>query len=231
MRNKIKEFIKKYIPGFLIGTFLCGMVNVYAESYFPSINTTYDNSDSGMSSTNVQDALDELYNFCMPKAGEQIIEDNNLEKDPYECRYFFTGASPNNYITFNGEDAGWRILSVECDNSIKIVRNDYINSTVYYWDSYNNYSNWNRPVSANSILNGTYYNSLTSTAKNQIVSHSWGIGPIKANNNDLSTQIKSENSTKWTGKIALLSVSEILRTTNNTSCNTMWNHQQNVNTC
>ena len=37
-----------------------------------------------MTSDNVQGAIDELYNTCFSKAGEQIIENAGLEKDPYE---------------------------------------------------------------------------------------------------------------------------------------------------
>ena len=38
-------------------------------------------------------------------------------------RYFYKGADPNNYITFNDEPAGWRIMSLEPDGAIKIIRN------------------------------------------------------------------------------------------------------------
>ena len=90
---------------------------------------TYDNKESGLSSTDVQGAIDELYGVCTAKPpGEQIIEDNGLEKDPYECRYFFTGTNPNNYVTFNGETAGWRIISVGCDGTIKIMKTTNINT-------------------------------------------------------------------------------------------------------
>ena len=61
---KIKEFTKRYLTGFIIGGFLFGTISVYAVTYFPSSSTTYDHNVSGMSSTNVQDALDELYNTC-----------------------------------------------------------------------------------------------------------------------------------------------------------------------
>ena len=62
--KKIKEFTKRYLTGFVIGSVLFGTISVYAVTYFPSNQTTYDHSVSGMTSTNVQDALDELYNGC-----------------------------------------------------------------------------------------------------------------------------------------------------------------------
>ena len=128
MKEKTKQFLKKYLIGFILGVVSVGIVAVYAETYFPSNDVTYDNTESGLTSTNVQGAIDELYTECTkePTAGETIIEDAGLEKDPYECRYFFTGANPNNYITFNDEQAGWRIISVECDGTIKIMRTSNI---------------------------------------------------------------------------------------------------------
>ena len=128
--KKIKDFFKWYLPGFLLGIISACTISVIAATYFPSKDVTYDNTASGLESTNVQGAIDELYGVCFPpKAGDQIIEDQPLEKDPYECRYFFTGANPNNYVTFNGETAGWRIISVGCDGTIKIMKTANINTS------------------------------------------------------------------------------------------------------
>ena len=232
MKQKIKEFSKKYLVGFIIGSILFGTLGVYAVTYFPGLNTTYDNSDSGMTSTNVQDAVDELYNVCVPpKAGDQIIEDGNLTKDEYECRYFFTGANPNNYITFNDEEAGWRIISVECDGTIKIMR--YAGIVSKAWDtSYpNGSSNWAKPASLNTYLNGEYYNGLNSTTQSQIVAKEFSIGAVTWDNNDLADQVNDENSIKWSGKIALPTVSEYLRTNSNTNCKTFKLNNNNYNTC
>ena len=220
MKQKIKEFSKKYLVGFIIGSILFGTLGVYAVTYFPGLNTTYDNSDSGMTSTNVQDALDELYNVCVPpKAGDQIIEEGNLTKDEYECRYFFTGANPNNYITFNDEKAGWRIISVECDGTIKIMRINSIGNQA--WDSSNS-NNWARPASLNTYLNGTYYNGLNSKAQSQIVAKDWGIGAVTFGDSNMANTINNENSKKWNGKVALVTASEYVRSNSNkSSCGTV----------
>ena len=217
---KIKEFLKKYLIGFILGVLSAAVVVVYAETYFPSNQVTYDNTESGMNSDNVQTAIDELYNTCFPpKAGDQILEDQPLEKDEYECRYFFTGANPNNYVTFNGETAGWRIISVGCDGTIKIMKTVDINtSDTLAWDSSDS-NNWARPASLNTYLNGTYLNGLSSEAQSQIVASDFSIGAVEYDNNDLEDQINDENSTTWNGKIALLTVSEYLRTNSNASCN------------
>ena len=229
MKNKVKEFIKSYLPGFILGVISAAVVVVYAETYFPSNQITYDNTASGLSSSNVQGAIDELYGVCFPPtAGDQIIEDGGLEKDPYECRYFFTGANPNNYVTFNGETASWRIISVECDGSVKIMKTAKIG--IMAWDS-SNLSNWARPASLNTYLNGTYLNSLSSEAQGQIVAKDFSIGVISRNNNDLADQVNDENSKTWNGKIALPTLSEYLRTNSNVNCKTYQLYDSNYSTC
>ena len=60
----MKEKIKKNLIGFVIGVITTLSISVIAATYFPSNQTTYDNSVSGLQSTNVQDAIDELYGVC-----------------------------------------------------------------------------------------------------------------------------------------------------------------------
>ena len=217
MKEKTMEFLKRYLIGFILGFVSVGIVAVYADTYFPSNDVTYDNSESGLKSSDVQGAIDELYGVCFPSAGDQVIEDAGLEKDPYECRYFFTGADPNNYITFNNETAGWRIMSVECDGTIKIMRKESIRKMV--WDGFS--SNWARPSIINTYLNETYYNELDTTAQSQIVAKDFSIGAVVDGNDNLADQINYENGTKWSGKVALPTLSEYIRSNSNkSSCGT-----------
>ena len=227
MKEKTKEFLKRYLIGFILGFVSVGIVVVYAETYFPSNDVTYDNTESGLSSSDVQGAIDELYGVCFPpKAGEQIIEDAELEKDPYECRYFFTGANPNNYITFNDETAGWRIISVECDGTIKIIKNNSIGNMA--WDT-NNGQNWSTST-LNLYLNNNYYSSLNSAAQSQIVAKDWSIGAVTYGDSDLTNTINNENNTKWNGKVALVTVSEYIRSNSNkNSCGTVSSYNNSSN--
>ena len=222
---------------FLLGIFACGAVGVYAQTYFPSNNVTYENKNSGLESTNVQGAIDELYNTCQnpPVASDSLIDKtvtsgDGLYQDTYESgRYIFKGINPNNYITFNGEMAGWRIISVESDKTIKIMR--IANLGVRAWNS-RQWAYWEDNASLNTYLNETYYNSLTATAQNQIVAHNWSIGTVTDDNNNLSSQISSENGRKWYGKIALPTVSEYIRTNSNPSmCGTLTLYNDNYNSC
>ena len=238
MKGKTKEFLKKYLIGFILGFVSVGIVAVYAETYFPSNDVTYDNTESGLSSTNVQGAIDELYGVCFPpKAGDTILDNTDivtsgdgLYEDEYEDgRYFYKGGNPNNYVTFNNEQAGWRIASIEPDGTIKIMRINSISNQ--YWDTSGS-NNWASPASLNTYLNGTYYNSLNSLAQSQIVSHDWSIGAVTWDNNDLAAQINNENGTKWNGKVALVTVSEYLRSNSNkNSCGSFSLNNDNYSSC
>ena len=234
MKNKkTKYYLKNNLIGLIVGGIIFGSLGVYAAITFPSNEVSFDPSNSTLSSTNVKDAIDELYKKCTnPSSADQIIEDAGLEKDEYECRYFFTGTNPNNYITFNDEKAGWRIISVECDGTIKIMRTADINtSNNIAWDTSNS-NNWASPVSLNTYLNGAYYNGLNATAKSQIVSKDWSIGAVTNGNDNLFNQISNENNKKWNGKIALATVSEYIRSNSNkSSCGTLYSHNSSYGSC
>ena len=233
MKEKIKKIIFGYLLGFITGIVICGGISVIAATYFPSNDVTYDNKESGLTSTNVQGAIDELYTECTTiPAGDQIIENAELEKDPYECRYFFTGANPNNYITFNNETAGWRIISVECDGTIKIMRIASIGRIAWDTSSTVGNNNWARPATLNIYLNNTYYNQLNNTAQNQIIEAEYGIGKVLTQNDNLEEQINDENSVLWQGKIALPILSEYIRTNSNkNSCGNFKLSNTNDNIC
>ena len=230
MKKKIKkEYIKTNLIGFIIAGIIVSGVAVYAAVTFPSNEVSYSNIESGLNSNNVQGAIDELYETCTAlTSGEQIIEDASLEKDPYECRYFFTGANPNNYIRFNNET--WRIISVECDGTIKIMREASIGNMA--WDLAAS-NDWSRPSTLNTDLNETYLtNNLNSTAQSQIVSKNWSIGAVVMSNDDLSNQISNENSSKWNGKVALVTLSEYIRSNSNQSnCGTLALQIRNYSSC
>ncbi len=228
MKEKTKEFLKKYLIGFILGVVCAEAVIVYAQTYFPSNDVTYDNTESGLESTDVQGAIDELYGVCFTPQIDfggievPVIDDGDgLYEDEYEDgRYFYKGANPNNYVTFNNEQAGWRIVSIEPDGTIKIMRINSIRSE--YWDTRSGGNNWARPASLNTYLNGTYYNGLNSTAQSQIVAKDWSIGAVAYNDSNMTNTINNEKTTKWNGKVALVTASEYVRSNSNkSSCGTV----------
>ena len=161
-----------------------------------------------------------------------VTEGDGLYVDEYESgKYTYKGANPNNYITFNNET--WRIISISSDGTIKIMRNESIESMA--WDltgGINGSNDWSRPATLNTYLNGEYYNSLGNSIKDYIVSYSWGIGAVTEDTNDLASQIFSEKGTTWNGKVGLISASEYLRANTNTEeCGTYILNTDNISIC
>lgn len=64
MKQKLKKIFKNKIFLLILGIFIGGTTGVYAVTYFPSNQVTYNNSSSKLNSTDVQGAIDELYNTC-----------------------------------------------------------------------------------------------------------------------------------------------------------------------
>ena len=244
MKEKIKKIVLGYLPGFITGIVVCGGVSVIAATYFPSNQVTYENTASGMQASDVQGAIDELYLTCTAEkvdvGGKDVIVVNSgdgLYADEYEeGKYTYKGANPNNYVTFNNEQAGWRIISINSDGTIKIMRDANINtSNNLAWDAtggtYGS-NNWNRPADLNTYLNSTYYNSLTSIAQSQIVEGTYYAGAVIIDNNDIQDQISDEKVTTSKVKVALPTVSEYIRANSNKEqCGTFSLNNYNKTTC
>ena len=165
--------------------------------------------------------------------GGTTTSGDGIYRDLYESgRYIYKGANPNNYITFNGEKAGWRIISIEPDGTMKIMKIASIGNIA--WDT-SNKNTWSQS-SLNTYLNGTYYNKLNSTAKSQIVSHNFSVGAgyydSNGNTSDLTDQVNAENEQLWNGKVGLATATEYLRSNSNTSnCRTVTLFTKNSSTC
>lgn len=238
INKKIKRVLKNRIFIFILGGLLFGTIGVSAATYFASSDVTYDNSSSGLASHDVQGAIDELYNTCInpSNASDSLIDKvvtsgDGLYKDKYEDgRYIYRGTNPNNYINFNNET--WRIISVERDGRIKILRNALLDEQ-RVWDTESSDTttkSWDKPATLNTYLNNDYLNTILDS--NKIFTSDWGIGTIDEDNNDLANQIVEENSKKWNGKIGLISVSEYLRaSTNESQCGTLQLYNDAYNSC
>ena len=233
-----KTYIKKNLISFVIGLILFGSIGVYAIVTFQSKDVSYENVASGLASKNVQGAIDELYEECtkVPTSGGTILDNeeivssgDGLYEDTYEeGRYIYKGKNVNNYITFNNET--WRIISIEKNETIKIMREASIGEMA--WDSSNS-DNWIRPASLNTYLNGSYLTgTLNSTSQGQITLGNFGIGEVTWDNNDLANQINDENGSIWNGKIALPTVSEYVRANSNVDgCGSFYLTHHNGSDC
>ncbi len=163
--------------------------------------------------------------YCNATSGDGLYVDT-YEND----RCVYKGANPNNYITFNNEE--YRIVSVESDETLKIIRNERLDNTMA-WDTSNS-NDWARPVTLNSYLNdesnpNSYYNSLSDEAKSQIKTHTWDIGGVNYTINNMATNMNQEKSNKWSGNIALIGVTDYVKASTNSLCTTVNQYYYNIN--
>ena len=158
----------------------------------------------------------------------EIVESGDgLYKDEYEDgKYTYKGANPNNYITFNNEM--WRIISVDSNGLIKIMRNESIGNRAF--DSGNS-NDW-ETSDIKTYLNDTYLPTIISN-QDKIVSHTWSIGAVTKNNSDLAGQIADENGTQSQSvSVGMITVSEYLRANTNTEqCGNLSINNTNKTTC
>lgn len=240
MKHKIKKIIKNRIFIFMLGIFIAGTAGVTAATYFPSNDVTYDNTNSGLKSNDVQSAIDELYVKCSkpdtPIANNNPIEivtsGDGLYKDEYEeGKYIYRGTSPKNYIRFNDEN--WRILSFESDETIKLIDTD-INTKANgrtIWGDYG--TNWAESSLVKSVLPNNY-NNLLARDKEKVISHAWNAGKLISNDSTsyLGQLIKDEKSVQWNGYMGLITVSEYLKANSDyINCGTIELDKDNYKIC
>ena len=193
---------------------------------------TIEEKSSGTTGTDTLIALtdnkDNSGLYTITHAKDSTLQIGN-DKDITEYRY--RGASPKNYVTFNGET--WRIIGVfptddgtgKIENRIKLIKDQSIGDK--YWDTSGS-NNWARPATLNTELNTTYLNSLDSTSKSMIGNTKYYLGGKNVTLNDgyvdtplqfYSYERKIQNTTSndfyygtnpnsWVGKVALMYLSD-----------------------
>ena len=125
MGKKVKKFLTNKIFTFILGGIIFSAVSVYAVTYFPSNQVTYDNGASGLKSTDVQGALDELYNTCQScssaASGDYIYftSNKNSSNGNYLYKVSTSGGRAQQISIKNSSDWSLNILNFS-------VVNDYI---------------------------------------------------------------------------------------------------------
>ena len=112
MKGKIKKILKNRIFLFVLGILISGSVSVFAVTYFPSNQVTYDNKTSGLKSSDVQGAIDELYNTCSSavSSGGYLYyavgryNANGSQGDPSIYRVSVNGGTPTLIYEYDGRN-------------------------------------------------------------------------------------------------------------------------------
>ena len=143
----------KIIIGIIVGIIISSSI-VVANSYKGAASDVgYDNSTSGLYSSNVQDALDELYDmkncpsktYCEPYKYELAVGDYvsyTPEITSYSVDTSVTGYTGSEAQTINPSELNlWRVLNINSDGTVDLI-SEYVSSTNVYFGGLTGYKNF-----------------------------------------------------------------------------------------
>ena len=170
-----------------------------------------DNADN---KTNKSISLTTYKNIKCDNSISSIPNEDGLVKDDDKC--IFVGSNPNNYIKFNNDL--YRIISIENDNKVKIIKDDSLSNEVY------NGNSWTSSNVREYLIN--YYDKLESNITTNGIFY---YGDISSQN--LVSNIYINNNSRFnTSNIGLLSITEFLKAGVCDSSNT-WDKLFSNNPC
>ena len=145
-----KSYNYKIILGLVIGIILSAGGVYAATTYIGNgVDLTYDNSKSGLSSTNVQDALDELYGKSCPDGYVCLKKKNTLALGDYVSMTptkssYTTDTSKTGYTrtqTINPQELNlWRVIKLNDDGTVEMI-SEHVSSTDIYFKGQTGYQN------------------------------------------------------------------------------------------
>ena len=172
-----------------------------------------------------------------------------------ENHYVYKGANPNNYIRFNNElwriisteqDDTIKIIRNNSLGKMKYDEPGFRSSTTNtgtYCTSDNGCNAYGitndfgglgtvlKDSTLNTYLNGEYYNGLTSDAKSYVIEHDFANGwtggsGTSSNKKYINEAHESEKQIIWHGKIGLINLTDFLRGTLNSACDSVYSGWQ-----
>lgn len=151
-----KNYNYKFLIGIIIGVLMCA-TGVYATTIISGNNVTFSNTTSGLSATNVQGALEELYKQIIPfEVGDYISM--TPTKTSYTTDTSMTGYTSTQ--TINPQELNlWRVISLNDDGTVDII-SEHVSSTSVYFRGQTGYQNF---VGYLNVLASQYENSTYTT--------------------------------------------------------------------
>ena len=207
--------------GFITSALLYGMLSLFLVLMLGSLailsNRKFSMDKLKEASINDTNKNEEVEEVTTDIAYNYIANGKDFDEDG---RYVYEGKSPNNYITFNNET--WRIISLEPDHTIKIMRNDNIGGKAYNepkaGEDNSNILNWDASNSLHNYLNGEYLNDLSTNSL--LAYHNFDTGFITGENL-ASADIKAlVQNTTWNSKVGLINMSDYLNSNSDDQCRT-----------
>ncbi len=141
------------VIGFIIGIVISA-TGVYAATIIgKGSDLTYSNTSSGLSSTNIQGSLDELYkykeNIDCPEGKICLKQKNSLalgdyvKMTPTKSSYTIDTSKTGYYVTsINPQELNlWRVISLNDDGTVDVI-SEHVSSTTIYFKGQTGYLNF-----------------------------------------------------------------------------------------
>ena len=122
--------------------------------------------------------------------------------------YRYIGDNPDNYVTFAGDDAGWRIVGM-FDGYIKLVKVNSVGE--FLWNSISSgYADWEEPATLRTELNNSKYEFYNSGL---VELYNWCIGSTPTDGSNNSYLRDCSVRTAEATKIGLVSIYDVSQAT------------------
>lgn len=213
----LKDIIKAYDAESGIGEITINNNTSYQANKLGENNITINIKDKAGNKVSKQVTLLSYDRLKCDASVTLEANENGLMKDLYNTnRCVYTGQNPNNYITFNNEL--YRIISIESDGRIKIIKDDSIIELAYGTTSFDT-------SNIKSYLNNNYYNLIKT--KSLITQSNFLYGSIYGRTiNEIITNDASRLTKNF---VALPSLTDFIKAG---TCNTTWDKMiSNNNPC
>mgnify|MGYP004663841807 FL=1 len=181
-----------------------------------------------------------------------VTSGSGLYQDAYEgtggVRFIYRGTGPNNYFKVGSDSVMWRIVAIEPDGTLKIVRNEnYTSAGTITWGSVSNFAGSGFATSGEAFNQKLYSdvpdggNSKYTQVYHMVANKNWPCGtiPTVTPGNSMATTIAQERNTSTCNVLAdgsgssigLLSISDFLRASSNSTCTSMAASRTSTSNC
>lgn len=159
-----------------------------------------------------------LRKLCNTQSGDSLYEDVYEEE-----RCVYKGSNPNNYIMLNNEM--WRIMSIERNNTIKIIKEEVLTNNRFGLTN-----DWESSEALQILIE--YYESFDKESLNIIVAANFYIGPLERSKTlGYAGEKEQEETAIWTGKIGLINPTDYVQASTNDECVSVYSSNVDPHPC
>ena len=146
----------------------------------------------------------------------KVMSTVSLERD-FDSLWSRSSSDSNDYCCYTGESGcnvwGSKTTVFDTDGKHVTQMSQEVNGPKYDLPD--------EEASLNTYLNDEWYESLDDNVKSLIVAHDFNVGPISDTQTSLAESVKEESAYKWNGKVGLIGVTDYVKASTNSACDSV----------